>query len=115
MVRQQANTCCERMPPSDTKGNLGKEESVSYMDSGEARLRELGYKQELRREWGLLSSFSGSLALMAFTTGITGDGLYLLCHGRSCHVNDVKPPSPPCLKTCCSVKIQHIWLVASVV
>lgn len=81
MSGQQTDFYCERLPPYDSKGDRGKEEGISYMDSGEARLRELGYKQELRREWGLLSSFSGSLGFMAFTTGITGETPSLLIHG----------------------------------
>lgn len=30
------------------------------------------YKQELRREFGLFASFSSSLALMAYSSGLTG-------------------------------------------
>ncbi len=75
------------MPSSDTKDTLGKGDGVSYMDSGETRLRELGYKQELRREWGLLSSFSGSLGFMAFTTGITGTTPSSCFHGGQAAVS----------------------------
>ena len=52
------------------------------LDSGEARLRELGYKQELRRDWGPITSFSGSLGFMAFTTGITGAISVLYIHSQ---------------------------------
>ncbi|KAK9902713.1 hypothetical protein WJX75_003543 [Coccomyxa subellipsoidea] len=41
-------------------------------DSGEARLHLLGYKQELRREFGFLTSTCSSLGLMAFSSGLTG-------------------------------------------
>jgi hypothetical protein len=42
------------------------------LDSGELRLQTLGYKQELRREFSLFSSISCSIALMAFSSGLTG-------------------------------------------
>lgn len=45
----------------------------TLMDSGEARLHSLGYKQELRREFGFLTSTCSSLGLMAFSSGLTGE------------------------------------------
>ncbi|KAK9902829.1 hypothetical protein WJX75_007746 [Coccomyxa subellipsoidea] len=54
------------------EGEALVEEGSGRLDSGETRLRELGYKQELRREWGPAASFSGSLVFMAFTGGVTG-------------------------------------------
>ena len=42
------------------------------LDSGQARLQGLGYKQELQRKFGLFASFSSSLALMAYSSGLTG-------------------------------------------
>ena len=57
-----------------TEGEALVEEGSGRLDSGETRLRELGYKQELRREWGPAASFSGSLVFMAFTGGVTGAG-----------------------------------------
>lgn len=41
-------------------------------DSGQARLHALGYRQELRRVFGPVTSFSTSLVLMAVTAPITG-------------------------------------------
>ncbi|BDA41316.1 Amino-acid permease BAT1 [Coccomyxa sp. Obi] len=42
------------------------------MDSGQARLEALGYKQELKRSWGTMASFSCSFALMSCIMCITG-------------------------------------------
>ncbi|CAL8466365.1 g5901 [Coccomyxa elongata] len=56
------------------RGDAGDQENgqkKADVDSGEARLQALGYKQELRREFGLLSSTCSSLAFMAFSSGIT--------------------------------------------
>ena len=61
-----------RAHDNDPKATLPLEAGVICLDSGEARLRELGYKQELSREWGLMASFSGSLGLMVFLSGIAG-------------------------------------------
>ncbi|KAK9908831.1 hypothetical protein WJX75_003486 [Coccomyxa subellipsoidea] len=41
-------------------------------DSGQLRLQELGYRQELRREFGLLSSTAAGFAVMSYLLGITG-------------------------------------------
>jgi hypothetical protein len=41
-------------------------------DSGQVRLEELGYKQELSRRLGLLSSVASSFATIAYMMGITG-------------------------------------------
>ena len=42
-------------------------------DSGQVRLEELGYKQELRREFGLLTSVAVGCSVMSFLLGITGE------------------------------------------
>ena len=47
-------------------------ESSAPTDSGQARLEALGYKQELKRTWGTLASFSTSFALMSCIMCITG-------------------------------------------
>jgi hypothetical protein len=47
-------------------------EPGALLDSGQARLQGLGYKQELQRKFGLFASFSSSLALMAYSSGLTG-------------------------------------------
>ena len=72
MVGREAVRCSGQKATVEDKGASLLEAGSGKLDSGEARLRELGYKQELRREWGPLASFSGSLGFMAFTTGITG-------------------------------------------
>ncbi len=72
MVGQERVCCNGKKIVGPTKEAPLLESSSGRLDSGEARLRELGYKQELRREWGPIASFSGSLGFMAFTTGITG-------------------------------------------
>ena len=72
MVGQEGVCCSGKKIVGPTKEAPLLESSSGRLDSGEARLRELGYKQELRREWGFIASFSGSLGFMAFTTGITG-------------------------------------------
>ncbi|EIE25067.1 amino acid transporter [Coccomyxa subellipsoidea C-169] len=41
-------------------------------DSGQIRLEELGYKQELSRRLGLISSVASSFATIAYMMGITG-------------------------------------------
>ena len=57
-------------------GDQEKGQKKANLDSGEARLHALGYKQELRREFGLLSSTCSSLAFMAFSSGITCEALH---------------------------------------
>lgn len=42
------------------------------MDSGEARILQLGYKQELARNFGLLSNASIGFTAISILTGITG-------------------------------------------
>ena len=41
-------------------------------DSGQLWLQELGYRQELRRDFGLLSSTAAGFAVMSYLLGITG-------------------------------------------
>ncbi|BDA41309.1 Amino-acid permease BAT1 [Coccomyxa sp. Obi] len=43
-----------------------------HSDTGQIRLEELGYKQEMSRRFGVISSSSASFSLMSFMTGITG-------------------------------------------
>ncbi|KAG8077228.1 hypothetical protein GUJ93_ZPchr0007g6380 [Zizania palustris] len=40
-------------------------------DTGQARLRELGYKQELKRDLSVLSNFAFSFAIISVLTGVT--------------------------------------------
>ena len=58
------------------------------MDSGEIRIRQLGYKQELRRNFTLVSNASIGFTAISILTGITGKsacptpsvlGLYISC------------------------------------
>nr|CAD1834209.1 unnamed protein product [Ananas comosus var. bracteatus] len=41
------------------------------LDSGGARLHELGYKQELKRDLSVLSNFAFSFSIISVLTGIT--------------------------------------------
>ena len=43
------------------------------MDSGEIRIRQLGYKQELRRNFTLVSNASIGFTAISILTGITGE------------------------------------------
>lgn len=43
------------------------------MDSGEIRIRQLGYKQELRRNFTLVSNASLGFTAISILTGITGE------------------------------------------
>ncbi|KAG0630375.1 hypothetical protein M758_1G174100 [Ceratodon purpureus] len=48
-----------------------KSETNGTMDSGQQRLHELGYKQELKRDLSVLSNFAFSFAIISILTGIT--------------------------------------------
>lgn len=52
--------------------SLGIEHLTCPSDSGQARLEQLGYSQELDRKFGMLSSFSASFSLCSFMFGIVG-------------------------------------------
>ncbi|XP_028758144.1 amino-acid permease BAT1 homolog, partial [Neltuma alba] len=52
--------------PSHGDGNGG-----ASLDSGHARLHELGYKQELKRDLSVLSNFAFSFSIISVLTGIT--------------------------------------------
>ncbi|TKY50897.1 Amino-acid permease BAT1-like [Spatholobus suberectus] len=41
------------------------------LDSGHARLRELGYKQELKRDLSVISNFAFSFSVISVLTGVT--------------------------------------------
>lgn len=45
----------------------------ALLDSGQARLEQMGYKQELDRKFDMFSSFSASFSLMSFMMGVTGE------------------------------------------
>ncbi|EPS72629.1 hypothetical protein M569_02126, partial [Genlisea aurea] len=47
------------------------QESVSGRDSGEERLNQLGYKQELKRSLSVLSNFAVSFSCISVLTGVT--------------------------------------------
>ncbi|XP_073388875.1 amino-acid permease BAT1 homolog isoform X2 [Physcomitrium patens] len=49
----------------------GMETESSTMDSGQQRLQDLGYKQELKRDLSVLSNFAFSFAIISILTGIT--------------------------------------------
>jgi amino acid transporter len=51
---------------------LGGDQSfVPVMDSGQVRLKELGYKQELKRDLSVFSNFAISFSIISVLTGIT--------------------------------------------
>ncbi len=50
-----------------------KDPEALCKDSGQVRLEELGYKQELQREFGLLTSLAVGCSVMSFLLGITGE------------------------------------------
>lgn len=54
---------------ADTKNDCVVEHTL---DSGQRRLEELGYKQELQREFGILSSTCSGFASTSFLLTITG-------------------------------------------
>ena len=68
-------------------------------DSGERRIRELGYRQELRRNFTLLSNASIGFTAISILTGITGKPQH-----RSTILRPVLPPPPhmgmPCRVVC---------------
>lgn len=41
------------------------------MSKDEGRLRELGYEQELKRDWSLMHNFGVSFSIISVITGIT--------------------------------------------
>lgn len=41
------------------------------MSKDEGRLRELGYKQELKRDWSMMHNFGVSFSIISVITGIT--------------------------------------------
>jgi hypothetical protein len=58
---------------------------VGFMDSGEARIRELGYKQELVRNFTLISNASIGFTAISILTGITGQAPgFALKHAFQC-------------------------------
>ena len=70
----------------------------------QARLHELGYRQELRRSFNAFTSFACSLVLMANSSGITGVGLawapaFLICYLLLLH--EANPAAPGALQRRC--------------
>jgi hypothetical protein len=47
-------------------------QSNKKMDSGEERLKALGYKQELRRDFTLVSNTAISFSIISTLLGVTG-------------------------------------------
>ena len=67
---------CLLQYPSAACLYLGTESRLLYrMDSGEARLKALGYKQELKRDFTLVSNTAISFSIISTLLGITGDSL----------------------------------------
>lgn len=57
--------------PADGAAAAEKAVNVGGDDTGLARLRELGYKQELKRDLSVLSNFAFSFSIISVVTGIT--------------------------------------------
>jgi hypothetical protein len=61
------------------------------MDSGEIRIRQLGYKQELRRNFTLVSNASIGFTAISILTGITGNSASqhseVTCLPPKCRIN----------------------------
>lgn len=53
------------------------------MDSGEERLKALGYKQELRRDFTLVSNTAISFSIISTLLGITGEHMLISLLVRS--------------------------------
>lgn len=47
------------------------EDGVELEDSGQSRLQQLGYKQELKRDLSVLSNFAFSFSIISVLTGLT--------------------------------------------
>ena len=60
-VSELGTSTSENMPTAD----------VNFKIQDEGRLAELGYTQELRREWGLVHNFGASFSIISVATGIT--------------------------------------------
>jgi len=58
---------------STSPSNLSQAENSSNMPTtaDSSRLQDLGYKQELAREWSLLHNFGVSFSIISMITGIT--------------------------------------------
>ncbi|XP_057844704.1 amino-acid permease BAT1 homolog isoform X1 [Cryptomeria japonica] len=54
----------------ESEGNVALQ-GIAVIDSGHARLNELGYKQELNRNLSVLSNFALSFSIISILTGIT--------------------------------------------
>ncbi|XP_021592685.1 amino-acid permease BAT1 isoform X2 [Manihot esculenta] len=52
-------------------GSLADQNGKVGLDSGAARLKELGYKQELKRDLSVFSNFAFSFSIISVLTGIT--------------------------------------------
>ena len=57
-------------PDSLKAADLGLDGGGDTQHDDEARLRQLGYKQELRRELNLLRNFAVSFGLLSMLTGL---------------------------------------------
>lgn len=50
---------------------ISSENGISLVDSGQSRLNELGYKQELKRDLSMFANFAFSFSIISVLTGIT--------------------------------------------
>ncbi|KAB2035556.1 hypothetical protein ES319_D04G160400v1 [Gossypium barbadense] len=66
VVKSTVQVCQKMGVPSHTVEN-----GSVLVDSGQSRLRELGYKQELKRDLSVFSNFAFSFSIISVLTGIT--------------------------------------------
>ncbi|MED6137516.1 Mitochondrial branched-chain amino acid (BCAA) aminotransferase [Stylosanthes scabra] len=71
-----SSTTCQRrdmtLPSHEAPDNVGDGGGRTLpLDSGHARLHELGYKQELKRDLSAISSFTFTFAIISILTGVT--------------------------------------------
>jgi amino acid transporter len=55
----------------DGSPNHGRKMNGTGKDTGQSRLEELGYKQELKRDLSVISNFAFSFAIISILTGVS--------------------------------------------
>ena len=83
-MESHINKQAKKIRSEELRGSMAIDPEGAAKDSGQIRLEELGYKQELSRRLGLISSVASSFATIAYMMGITGQRsplrLIHLCH-----------------------------------
>lgn len=99
------------MVMDNMEGSGPEDPQGAAKDTGQARLEELGYKQELNRRLGLVSSVASSFATMAFMMGITGQRNSVRCSPSSARSSTFQswtvllPPSPAAASSLCAANV----------